>query len=638
MKYVVIGTAGHVDHGKTWLTKALTGTNTDRLEEEQRRGITLDLGFAQLVLPNGQSASIIDVPGHEKLVRNMIVGATGIDVVLLVVAADEGFMPQTQEHLDILQILDVESGIIVLTKADLVDEDWLEVVSEDTRERVKGTFLEDAPIIPVSAATGQGIEELKNKIVDLVANADDKRVDSPFRLPVDRVFTKRGFGTIVTGTLVDGTLRPGDVADIYPQEVTAKVRGLQTHNVAQTEVYAGMRVAVNLAGVDSTIIQRGCTVAAPNSMIQTNQVAVRMQLMADSPYSVRNSSQLHFYHGTQELMAKVRLLDRDVLDPGESCFAQLTLSKELTMRNQDKFIVRFFSPVVTVGGGEILEPTTRKLKRNNEKVLAHLAHLAWRPEERARQLVLDSGIKPLTSAEVATLAGMEEPVVRAILDRYVQDGTLHMVGKRYVSVAALEDLAADMSKALTAYHRVHTLDEGMSLGEFRQRVYQADLGIANDLINWLVSHGTVEVSGSVVRLPGYAPTPTSEQRAMMDELTKLYQDAGLEAPLNEEVAARFQSRRALFNEVSAHLVKTGTLVAVSPTATVHRTAYAKALSTFMGMFADSSTVALGDYRTKLGVSRKYAQLYLDYFDACHISKMVDGVRTLLKPSDLQKGE
>ena len=329
MKHVVIGTAGHVDHGKTWLTKALTGTNTDRLEEEQRRGITLDLGFAQLVLPNGQSASIIDVPGHEKLVRNMIVGATGIDVVLLVVAADEGFMPQTQEHLDILQILDVESGIIVLTKADLVEEDWLEVVSEDTRERVKGTFLEDAPIIPVSAATGQGIEELKNKIVELVANADDKRVDTPFRLPVDRVFTKRGFGTIVTGTLVDGTLRPGDVADIYPQEVTAKVRGLQTHNVAQTEVYAGMRVAVNLAGVDSTIIQRGCTVAAPNSMIQTSQVAVRLQLMADSPYSVRNSSQLHFYHGTQELMAKVRLLDRDVLDPGESCFAQLTLSKEI---------------------------------------------------------------------------------------------------------------------------------------------------------------------------------------------------------------------------------------------------------------------------------------------------------------------
>ena len=365
MKHVVIGTAGHVDHGKTWLTRALTGVNTDRLEEEQRRGITLDLGFAQLELPNGQDASIVDVPGHEKLVRNMIVGATGIDVVLLVVAADEGFMPQTQEHLDILQLLDVKSGIIVLTKKDLVDDDWLQVVTEDTRERVKGTFLENAPVIPVSAETGENIELLKREIVKIVEHADLKRTDNPFRLPVDRVFTKKGFGTIVTGTLVDGTLRMGDVADVYPQEVTAKVRGLQTHNVAQPEVYAGMRVAVNLTGVDTSVIRRGCTVAAPESMLQASQVAVRLNLLPDSPYDVRNSSQLHFYHGTQELMAKVRLLDRDVLEAGDSCFAQLTLNKELTMRNQDKFIVRFFSPVVTVGGGEILEPTSRKLRRND---------------------------------------------------------------------------------------------------------------------------------------------------------------------------------------------------------------------------------------------------------------------------------
>jgi selenocysteine-specific elongation factor len=632
MKHVVIGTAGHVDHGKTWLTRALTGINTDRLEEEQRRGITLDLGFAQMKLPNGQSASVVDMPGHEKFVRNMIVGATGIDVVLLIVAADEGFMPQTQEHLDILQLLDVKSGIIVLTKKDLVDEDWLSVVSEDTRERVKGTFLENAPIIAVSASTGEGIEELKQEIVKMVEHADVKRVDIPFRLPVDRVFTKKGFGTIVTGTLVDGTLRMGDVADIYPQEITAKVRGLQTHNIAQPEVFAGMRVAVNLTGVDTSIIRRGCTVAAPQSMIQADKIAVRLNLLPDSQYDVRNSSQLHFYHGTQELMAKVRLLDRDVLEAGESCFAQLTLNKELTMRNQDKFIVRFFSPVITVGGGEILAPTSRKLKRNDQRVLAHLAHLAWAPEDRARQIVLDSGIHPLTVAEVASLAGMAESNVAETLEKFVGEGNIVKIGAGYVALEALKDLAGSTSKLVGNYHRTHTLDDGMSLSELRQRIYPASASVANALIEWLCDNNVIESQGGIVRLPGFEPSCTDLQRQMLDNLNAFYEKVGLEPPTNDEVQQQFQDKHGTFNEVFSHMIKKGTLVGLSNTTSVHRTAYATALSTFMGMFAESNTVAIGEYRTKLGVSRKYAQLYLEYFDACHISKMVDGVRVLVKPN------
>ncbi|MGI6756070.1 MAG: selenocysteine-specific translation elongation factor [Atopobiaceae bacterium] len=632
MKHVVIGTAGHVDHGKTWLTRALTGINTDRLEEEQRRGITLDLGFAQMKLPNGQSASVVDMPGHEKFVRNMIVGATGIDVVLLIVAADEGFMPQTQEHLDILQLLDVKSGIIVLTKKDLVDEDWLSVVSEDTRERVKGTFLENAPIIAVSASTGEGIEELKQEIVKMVEHADVKRVDIPFRLPVDRVFTKKGFGTIVTGTLVDGTLRMGDVADIYPQEITAKVRGLQTHNIAQPEVFAGMRVAVNLTGVDTLIIRRGCTVAAPQSMIQADKIAVRLNLLPDSQYDVRNSSQLHFYHGTQELMAKVRLLDRDVLEAGESCFAQLTLNKELTMRNQDKFIVRFFSPVITVGGGEILAPTSRKLKRNDQRVLAHLAHLAWAPEDRARQIVLDSGIHPLTVAEVASLAGMAESNVAETLEKFVGEGNIVKIGAGYVALEALKDLAGSTSKLVGNYHRTHTLDDGMSLSELRQRIYPASASVANALIEWLCDNNVIESQGGIVRLPGFEPSCTDLQRQMLDNLNAFYEKVGLEPPTNDEVQQQFQDKHGTFNEVFSHMIKKGTLVGLSNTTSVHRTAYATALSTFMGMFAESNTVAIGEYRTKLGVSRKYAQLYLEYFDACHISKMVDGVRVLVKPN------
>jgi len=416
VKHLVIGTAGHVDHGKTCLTKALTGVDTDRLKEEQKRGITIEIGFAQLVLPNGQTASIVDVPGHERLIHNMLVGATGIDVVMLVVAADEGFMPQTREHLDILSLLNVKNGIIVLTKSDMADEEWLETVMEDTREQVKGSFLEDAPMIPVSAYTGAGLEELKQKIVELVQNSPARAADKPFRLPVDRVFSIKGFGTVVTGTLIDGVLNSGDEAMVYPEMLETRARELQNHDVKVESVEAGMRVAINLAGIDKKDIERGCIIAQPGTMFETNQITVEVELTKTSPYRVKNHSFLHFYQGTQEKVCKIRFLDRSELRPGEKTYAQITFKDDtIVARNLDRFIIRFFSPMVTVGGGTILDMKERHIKLNSEEEFVRLDRLNSTPVNRVFQMIEDSEYGLIKEVDIANRSGLSAKASSEVL-------------------------------------------------------------------------------------------------------------------------------------------------------------------------------------------------------------------------------
>lgn len=629
MKHVIIGTAGHVDHGKTWLTKALTGTNTDRLKEEQERGITIDIGFAQLMLPNNQSASIIDVPGHEGLVRNMIVGATGMDLVLLVVAADEGFMPQTQEHLEILQLLGVETGIVVLTKCDAVDGEWLEVVEADVRDHVEGTFLEGAPIARVSALTGEGIDDLRQLIAQMVEHAVPKNTERAYRLPIDRSFSKKGFGTVVTGTLVDGTLRVGDKLEVYPTHVMTRVRDLQNHNESAREMYAGMRVAANLTGVERSDVRRGRIIAQPGTVEVTRRVTVQLQLTSDAPFSVKNSSSLHFFTGTQEVVGRVRLLETDEMQPGGTGFAQLSFDEDVSARNHDRFIVRFFSPMVTVGGGSILDMASGRLKRNNEDVIARLRSLAGSATQRVEQRVIDARLAPLPRQALSVMENLSAAETDQVLSPLLDEGRILAVGEGLISAVWFDRLRDNVLDVLRGYHAAHTLERGIRLGELRERAFSSCPESADALIARFRDEGLIEMGGGCVWLAGFAPSFSAEQSRLYERVKAAFDETGYEARGNDEVRVALGVDAQPFAEVFARLLADGAIVAVTSDSSVGGDAYRRALQTFRSMFESDDRVTIAQFRDRLGISRKFAQLLLDSFDNARISKLVGDARVLL---------
>ena len=408
MKNIIIGTAGHIDHGKTTLIKALTGRNTDRWEEEQRRGITIDLGFTYFDLPSGDRAGIIDVPGHERFINNMVAGVVGMDLVLLVIAADEGIMPQTREHMDILNLLGIEKSIIVLNKCDLVDEEWLELVEEEVKEELHGTFLEHAPVVKVSAATGEGLDSLIDTIVHMTSDeVVSKDVQTIPRLPIDRAFTLSGFGTIITGTLVSGTITKEDTLEMYPIGKECKIRSIQVHGQDKNECYAGQRVAINLSNVKKKEIKRGCVLAPPNSMKNTDLLDVKLQILDSSMRILTNHTRLHFFTGTSEILCRAVLLDKEEIGPGESGYVQLRLEEEIAVRRGDKFVVRFYSPMETIGGGVILEPNPGVKRRFREEVIEELK----RKESGSTADVIELHVKEhkdtlITMTELAKLTAL----------------------------------------------------------------------------------------------------------------------------------------------------------------------------------------------------------------------------------------
>lgn len=408
MKNIIIGTAGHIDHGKTTLIKALTGRNTDRWEEEQRRGITIDLGFTWFDLPRGDRAGIIDVPGHEKFINNMVAGVVGMDLVLLVIAADEGIMPQTREHMDILHLLGIEKSIIVLNKCDIVEEDWMELVEEEVKEELEGTFLEGAPVVKVSAATGQGLDELISCIEKMTDDeAAEKDTQTIPRLPIDRAFSLSGFGTIITGTLVSGTIRKEDTLEMYPIGKECKIRSIQVHGEDKDVCYAGQRVAINLSNVKKREIQRGCVLAPPNSMKNTDLLDVRLNVLDTSLRVLTNHTRLHFFTGTSEILCRAVLLDQEEIGPGESGYVQLRLEEEIAVRRGDKFVMRFYSPMETIGGGVILEPNPGVKRRFKEEAIEELKRKESGSSADIVELhIKERGSTMVTLAELARITAM----------------------------------------------------------------------------------------------------------------------------------------------------------------------------------------------------------------------------------------
>ena len=473
MKHVIIGTAGHVDHGKTTLIQALTGTNTDRLKEEQERGMTIDIGFAALRLPDGTVAGIVDVPGHERFLKNMLAGAGGVDVALVVIAADEGVMPQTEEHLAILRLLDVRNGVIALTKMDLADREWSDAIEQDIRARLHGTFLEKSPIIRVSAKTGKGIDALRRALQSAVSRAESRNADLPFRLPIDRVFTRSGFGTVVTGTLVAGTLRVGDAVEIAPLKITSRIRGLQIHGEKQKEAQAGSRVAVNLAGVEVEALERGAQIAPVGSAVSTSAFDAVLRLLPGAENGLKDpakTGKVRLHLGTAEILGRIRLLDaRDELEPGGEGYIQFRGETEFAALRGDRFVIRRYSPMQTIGGGIVLDTAPVRRRKNEAAVLQSLAAKErGTPVDLLETLLLRSPLG-IMQKDLAKLAGISA--------QDAETGLAVLIAQQKAEIIAFERVMLTSAKgqwtrralaALTAYHAQFPLRAGMPKEELRE--------------------------------------------------------------------------------------------------------------------------------------------------------------------------
>ena len=624
MKQVIIGTAGHVDHGKTLLVKALTGIDTDRLQEEKKRGITIELGFAHLDWEDGTQAGIVDVPGHEKFIRNMLAGAGGVDLAMLVVAADEGFMPQTVEHLGILTLLGIREGLVVITKSDLVDPEWLDMVREEVETRVKGTFLENKPILAVSAYTGQGIPELREHLKTLVHKTGEKSLRAPFRLPVDRVFSVEGFGTVVTGTLIEGTLSEDEMAQLVPSGLTAKIRNLQVHGRDVTTAYAGQRVAVNLAGLKTSDIQRGDAVAKPGTVPVGRMLDVRLQNLKGSQRVILNNSQVHFYHGSGVLLAKVVLLDCDKLEPGDSCYAQVRFTENIAAKSGDRFVIRFYSPLETIGGGVVLEDAPLRHKRGEKAVLEALKiKESGSGQQKVIQTIAEEGIALPDCKKLAARLAMDQEALQHELEQLVSRGkALEILPGRYLASAVLDRQWDNCKKLLEEYHSKNPLHAGIRLAEVRQKLFpKTDISIADGILKELQAEGKIKRVADRYALQAFEVRLTKRQNALKDKLMKIYRDAGLEAPATDELWPMFQPREQdEAKQVLESLVSGGQLVMLSPQIVVYKEVYDALLGALKTWFESHETITLAEYRDRMNTSRKYALAALEYFDRNHMTK------------------
>ena len=510
MKNIIIGTAGHIDHGKTTLIKALTGRNTDRWEEEQRRGITIDLGFTYFDLPSGDRAGIIDVPGHERFINNMVAGVVGMDMVLLVIAADEGIMPQTREHMDILNLLGIEKSIIVLNKCDLVDGEWMELVEEEVKEELEGTFLEHAPVVKVSAATGEGLEVLIDTISQMTSDEMmTKDISTIPRLPIDRAFTLSGFGTIITGTLVSGTITKDDLLEMYPIGKECKIRSIQVHGQDRKECYAGQRVAINLSNVKKREIKRGCVLAPLNSMKNTDLLDVRLNVLESSMRVLTNHTRLHFFTGTSEILCRAVLLDKEEIGPGESGYVQLRLEEEIAVRRGDKFVVRFYSPMETIGGGVILEPNPGVKKRFQENVIEELK----RKESGSSADVIELHVRGradtlITTAELAKLTALSIDEVQEDISELLSQGLVQVFAMRkdtYVWHAeSIRAAKQTLDKALREYEEKYPYRYGMKKAEVQMTYFQKiKPNVFDKIVEMLIEEGCLKRVDEFLCTPQY---------------------------------------------------------------------------------------------------------------------------------------
>ena len=635
MKSVIVGTAGHIDHGKTTLVKALTGIDPDRLEEEKRRGITIDLGFAnlELGLDSGERLRLgfVDVPGHERFVRNMLAGVGGIDVVLFVIAADEGVKPQTREHFEICRLLNIPRGIVALTKSDAVDADTLDVVRLEIEEFLQGSFLNPSRtrIVPVSAVRGDGIEKLKQELARVASEVSVKDSTTLTRLPIDRAFVMKGFGTVVTGTLIGGSIRRDEELELHPARKRVRVRGIQVHGAATDQARAGERTAINLANVTTEELARGMMLTQPGTLEATRSIDVRLQLLADAK-PLKHLARVHLHSFASETVAQVRLLQAKELQPGKSGLAQLRPVDSLVVTPGDRFIIRQFSPVITIGGGVVLDSfPLRHSAKDAADAAVFLSNLESADPAEGLALRIDRrGADGLTRADAVKEIGRAPASIEKDIGRLIESGRILSAGELLVGKSAALKAAKDLLSSLDEFHQTNPLVGGISKGALRER-----LGLREELFTFLVTQlaagKKIETQGEQIRLAGRGVAMSSEEERARKIIEHAFSSAGLKVPLLKDVLASLSIDRARSQKIMTLLLREGVLVKLADELVFHRTALEQLRWLVTAEKNRTSKIDVGRFKDLTGVTRKHAIPLLEYLDRERVTRRVGDVREIL---------
>ncbi len=635
MKHLILGTAGHIDHGKTSLVKALTGIDTDRLKEEKARGITIELGFAHLELPDGIRLGIVDVPGHERFVRTMVAGVGGMDLVMLVIAADEGIMPQTREHLDILRLLGVKCGLVALTKSDLVDPEWLELVTEEVREFTVGSFLEGATICAISSRTGQGLDELKRELARLAGVVAEKRREGQFRLPVDRVFTMAGFGTVVTGTLLSGEINTGDELELLPTGREGRVRGIQAHGAKVEKGLAGQRLAVNLQGIDLDQVRRGDVVVPRGAFRATRTVDARLDYLASAPRELKHRATLRLHSATYEVPAQVVLMDRDTLQPGESAYVQLRLREPALLLSGDSYLLRVSSPACTVGGGVVLDPFPPRRRRRSAEAVRLLESLDTADHQATISLIIGQGLlSGISFDEILLRSGIPRKVVESTLAGLLASGEVLQMTREpriFLARGAFESLKKGMLGELAAYLAANPLKEGMGKEELKTRLpRRSDQRFFTPLLVALERDGAVVPDREIVKP---AVRPEQQGRAsdgLGEKIDGFLLERGIEPPTVKEIMERFRCDEKAVRDNLALLTRNNSVVRISSDLFYAAPALDGLREKLLARLKEKGEITPPEYRDLTGLSRKFLIPLLEHFDSEKLTIRVGDKRVARK--------
>ncbi|MBC2579269.1 selenocysteine-specific translation elongation factor [Clostridium sp. DJ247] len=634
MKHIVIGTAGHIDHGKTTLIKALTGRETDTLREEKERGISINLGFTFFDINSEKRAGIIDVPGHEKFIKNMLAGVSGIDLVLLVIAADEGIMPQTREHLEILQLLNIKKGIIVITKCDLVEEEWLTMIKQDIISEFTGTFLENAPIYPVSSKTKKGLDLLVKSIDKLTEDIEAKDTQGHFRLPVDRVFSISGFGTVVTGTVLSGTIREGQTIQVYPSNIVTKVRGIQVHEENVKLAEAGERCAINIANIKVDDVKRGDVISSQNLMEASLMIDCKFYYLKSADKPLKNRQRIRLYHGTNEIMCRIVLLDKEELNPGEEGYVQLRLEKPITAQRNDRFVVRSYSPMFTIGGGAIINPVAKKTKRFDLKYIEELKI----KESGKTENIIENTIKKLSEKYPNTLdilkaLGKNEENIKLELERLIEDNKIVSFGEGdrtvYIHSEFLADKTQQLATMLEIYHRENPLKLGISKEELKNKVFGKVIKqkIYDEILEFLKENNKIKIHGNLVSLSNFTIIYNEKQKSIREKIIKEFMVSKFSPPKYSELQA-VENDTKNFKMVFEALLDEGDLIKVSEDCFFLKQHYDEAKEFVIKFIKSSGSISIGDFKDELNTSRKYAIALMENFDSIKLTKRMEDKRVL----------